>query len=310
MHHKAILLLSIGAPKEPSEAAVKQFLTDYFKPRHKHLLSQLKSRFDLNSTLLPQIEKITADFKSIWSNESWPIVENMQKQAIMLQDQMSEYTVKFACLYGEPSLEDVLTELTSLEITDLTIVPLMPQYTTFTTEAGKRIKEFYHGQSKPKMRFINDFHRQTSYINSFIEEIKIIVEQNDIDDIVFAYRQLPKNHFHANHYYYRACNATSVAIMQALDCDIDFQSTYQGLLDEDINHSSTYHILGDVAARGKRHVLVITPNFMSDCIATQIRIADQGQVNFLNHGGQSFHLLPPYNSDTRLLDVLTNIVDN
>ena len=57
-----------------------------------------------------------------------------------------------------------------------------------------------------------------------------------------------------------------------------------------------------------KHLAVCCPAFVSDCLETLEEIGEEGKEIFLEHGGESFTLIPCLNDDDRWVNALTDIV--
>lgn len=91
----------------------------------------------------------------------------MQQQVAQLQAELPDYQVFEAMSYSQPFLTDVLSEIQTAGIDDLTVVPMYPQYSTTTTmSVYDVVAQFYLKQSNmPTLHFVKDFYQRSGYID-------------------------------------------------------------------------------------------------------------------------------------------------
>lgn len=67
---------------------------------------------------------------------------------------------------------------------------------------------------------------------------------------------------------------------------------------------STEKTLARLAREGVRHVAVMTPGFVSDCIETLEEIAIRARETFVENGGATLTALPCLNDSDAMIDIL------
>ncbi|HND86567.1 MAG TPA: ferrochelatase, partial [Pseudobdellovibrionaceae bacterium] len=65
---------------------------------------------------------------------------------------------------------------------------------------------------------------------------------------------------------------------------------------------STDHAIAELAKSGIKHLYVLCPSFVTDCLETLEEIGMGQKENFLEHGGQEFHLIPCLNAEPFWID--------
>jgi len=70
----------------------------------------------------------------------------------------------------------------------------------------------------------------------------------------------------------------------------------------------TGETLKSLARQGIRHVAVLCPGFVSDCLETLEEIGIEGKQTFLAEGGKEFHVIPCLNEHPAWMAALTEIV--
>jgi len=61
---------------------------------------------------------------------------------------------------------------------------------------------------------------------------------------------------------------------------------------------------------GIKHLVVVCPSFVSDCLETLEEIAIREKENFLAAGGESFTFIPCMNTQPRWVQAVGQLIDN
>jgi ferrochelatase len=95
--------------------------------------------------------------------------------------------VRFAMCYSNPSVADVLKEMETAGVEDLTVIPLYPQYSTTTIgSVFDQVMTFYmHAMSQPKLHFIDSFYQSPAYIQLLAKQIKDALKEHPNAHLVF-----------------------------------------------------------------------------------------------------------------------------
>jgi len=70
----------------------------------------------------------------------------------------------------------------------------------------------------------------------------------------------------------------------------------------------TTDVLKDLAAKGKKKVLVFSPAFVADCLETLVEIKMEYRDEFLQAGGEELVLVPSLNDDPAWIKVASEMV--
>lgn len=220
---KAILIVNMGAPE--SEAEMRQFLLKMFTDKFILPLPWLLRRFIAG--------KISSKrYKSSWEKYEMiggsPLKQFSRDCCKEVAEAFPGYEVVEAYSYSKPSIKHRIKELAYKGVTDLTVFPLYPNYSSATTESvkfdcEKALKRF----SKMKMFFIDEYSAEVEFLSFWksIIEKQLNFEINDETVLVGSFHSLP-NKIAEKCGYFESCNliVESVAKLLGVDCKIAFQS--------------------------------------------------------------------------------------
>ena len=180
-------------------------------------------------------------YRKVWSEWGSPLLfhtyaqtGHLRKLAISTKEDIHFDT---AMRYGNPSIKNILYKSIDNGYSDITILPMFPQYSTTTTlsifELIKSIiendKNFFKNVN---ISAVNDFHDNNAYIESCA--IKIRATQQNIgkpDKLLFSFHGIPQSYICDDEPYQSQCLLTASLIAKKLDLDesqyeVAFQSRF------------------------------------------------------------------------------------
>lgn len=309
MTKKGILLVNLGTPSEPTAPAVAEFLQRFLSDRRVIQLSPLLWHPILNWLVIPRrAPKAAANYAKLWSPaKGSPLLYYTRRQAELLQQRLSDYTVRYAMSYSQPYIGTVLKEFEFQGIEDLTIIPMYPQYSTTTTASVQdEVARFYRQRShQPKLRFISDYSSFWPYIQAIVHKIEMALTKQKFDAIVFSYHGIPLSYQKQGDPYAQRCRQTTMAIVQQLGDKIPCFQAYQSKFGPGKWLTpATKDLLSKLPAHGYRNVLVVAPSFVSDCLETTLELGEENREAFLAAGGQTYQVLASLNDDEAWIEAL------
>lgn len=244
-------------------------------------------------------------YQAIWTAEGSPLAVHTQRQAKLLRDFLSqrEIAVEYAMRYGEPTIQSGREKLSNCE--KIVVVPLYPQYSRSTTESVRDCLG-------TGVTMIENFHDHAAYISALAASVGAQWELRGRPDVlVMSFHGLPAREIERGDPYFRQCMATADLLARALGLDekcyrVGFQSRF-GAAAWIEPYTST--ILQQLGSEGTKHVHVVCPGFVSDCLETLEEIAIEGRKTFLDAGGGEFHALPCLNESSEWIAALARIVE-
>ena len=332
---KGVLLVNLGTPDSTKTSDVRKYLREFLMDWRVIDIPPISRWFLINGIIAPfRAPKSGAEYKKLWTEKGSPLLYIGLELKEKLQAQLgSEYLVSFGMRYQNPSLKSAMEVFKSKGITDLTIIPLYPQYASSST--GSTIeaicKELSDWQVIPNLKVVSSFTDDVNFLDAWAEVAKPYIKKDEYDHFVFSYHGLPARQiikascgsycqindkccgsYNANnHFCYRAqCYETTRQLTKRLGLKEDqysvcFQSRLgrtpwiEPYIDDAID---------DIIAKGKKKVLAFSPAFVADCLETTVEIGETYQEVFLHKGGEKWQLVESLNTHDAWVKCLEEMV--
>jgi ferrochelatase len=300
-----VVIVNLGTPAAPTAPAVRRYLAEFL---HDHRVVQL-SRWLwcplLHFVILPLRGPSAArKYATIWLPEGSPLAVYTRRLAEAMQSRLPERKVVHAMRYGEPALGEVLAQLHREGVSEATLLPLYPQYSTTTTASIADVAERPgHGLA---LRFIDDYSTDAGWVRAVADSImRWRAEHGAGEHLLFSFHGLPQRIADAGDPYPQRCEASARAIADALGLapeawTLSYQSRFGR---ERWLEPSTDRTLDAMAARGLRQVDVVCPGFAVDCLETLEEVAMQFAEGFEQKGGH-LRYIPCLNDSPAHADAL------
>jgi protoporphyrin/coproporphyrin ferrochelatase len=314
-----VLLVNLGTPQSPDFFSVRTYLREFlWDPRVIETESRIGRAFwwlVLNLIILNlRPFKSAKLYRAIWTENGSPLLVESQRQASALQERLGEeYHVVLGMSYGSPSLKSGLRVLEQENIEKLIVLPLYPQYSGSTTGSvfeavSESLREW---RVIPELRFINNYYKNQSYINSLKEAVERFWAQHGrAKKLVFSFHGLPKKYCEKGDPYFFQCEATVKLLVEALSLNSDeWVMSFQSRVGRaDWLMPYTDKILKSLPAAGVSSVQVFCPGFSVDCLETLEEIAIQNRDLFLEAGGKSYLYIPGLNSSKQHIEMMAELI--
>jgi ferrochelatase len=340
MSKKGVLLINLGTPDSPSIKDVKKYLREFLMDKHVIDLPYLYRWFLVNVIIANfRAKKSAAIYQQLWTKDGSPLMVFGKKVAELLQDKLDkDYTVKIAMRYQNPSINTSLKELKTLNINNLTVIPLYPQYASSTTKSSieKVNTELKKINYSPKLRFIENFITNEKFISTFAEIGNKYWKTNQFDKIIFSYHGVPERHIlndcnngfcqlnesccatysSSNKHCYRAqCYETSRLIatkmnLQKENYNVVFQSRLETRARDPWLKPYADLVIADLPKQGVKNVLIFSPSFVADCLETTIEVGEEFKEIFIKNGGERWQLVESLNDHPKWIETLKEITLN
>lgn len=308
---KGVLLVNIGTPDKPEAKEVRVYLRKFLGDRRVIDLPRALWYPILYGPILTfRPRKSAALYKKIWTAEGSPLLIYMKKQAAQLQALVPNASIYYAMSYSAPYIDDVLLKMQTDGVTDLTVIPMYPQYSTTTTGAiYDAVARYYlKQQDMPTLHFLKDFHVEEEYIKLLVKQISSYLEQRPYDRIVLSYHGIPTSYVEKGDPYQRQCEATTAAVRKLLP-DQDMIMTYQSKFGPSSWLTpATDETMKRLPHEGVRSILVVTPGFVADCLETIEEIEEENRHYFMENGGEIFDYVHPFNDDIEFTQILKKLI--
>ena len=323
---KAVLLLNLGTPAEPTAKGLRDFYKGFFSDPYVFDMNPLGRWLLRNLIILPfRAPKTAKDYATIWMDEGSPLKVYADRLQASVQSAYAntgeDVLVLNGMAYSQPFIPEAMAELESKGRDEILVLPLFPQYSTATTAS------VFHGvkqaaakwETHPNLHFIDDLYAEPAFVRAWTDLIGKHLKEEQVDHVVFSYHGLPESNIKKadshdvcgfgscceqisdkNRLCYRAqCIGTTKNVVAALGWSeerysIAFQSRFgrqawiQPYLDDHLEI---------LLASGCKKIAVVTPSFVSDCLETIHEIGIEYREQFMEGGGEVFQLVPNLNDE-------------
>ena len=312
---KGVLLVNLGTPASPSTRDVANYLGEFLAdPRVVDLPRWIWLPL-LKLVIVPLRKSRSAGaYRKIWTAEGSPLLVNSLAIARALEAELgSGYAVRLATRYGEPSIHAELSALKALGVSELTVLPLYPQY-SYTTTASvfdavqAAMKELAW---QPVLHELQDYHDDQRWVGAVADSIRKYQAHNGKPDrLLFSLHGIPQRYVEAGDPYLAQCQVGIVQIAGALGLAADdYMLTFQSRVGrEPWLQPYTNGVLRDLGASGVKRVQVVCPGFAADCLETLEEIAMQNKGVFLRSGGEALDYIPALNDSSLHIQALAGLV--
>lgn len=313
----AVLYCNLGTPNAPTPRDVRRYLAEFLSdPRVVEIPRLLWLAILYGVILRVRPKASAAKYASIWSAEGSPLLVWTRKQAQALQQRLHtsgvRVQVRFAMRYGSNAISERLDALKAEGTTRILVLPAYPQYSGTTTASvfdavytwAARVR------SIPELRFVNRYHDHPAYIAALAASIRRHWDTlGRPDRLLMSFHGVPERTLHLGDPYHCECQKTGRLLAQALGLQAqEWGLSFQSRLGRaKWLEPYTEPTLIQWAESGVRHVQVVCPGFIADCLETLEEIAMEGRDVFLKAGGTQFHYLPCLNDDTQWIEALSTI---
>jgi len=322
--NQGLLLLNLGTPDNPSNAAVRRYLREFLSDSRVIDIPATLRYMLLYGAILPfRTRRSARAYKEIWTADGSPLLYHHLNLVKKLQDRLDgRCHVALGMRYGQPTIKNALTQLQHCE--SITVLPLYPQYSSAATGSSiERAMGLLTSQASiPALNVIRDFHSHPSYIDAQVEVIKPYIADHDY--LLFSYHGVPERHLlkagciqicktdcpSNNSICYRAqCLKTTALIAKGLELhDQQYGTSFQSRLGRTPwVKPYTDMILTDLIAQGIKRIAIVCPSFVADCLETLEEIGMRAKEKWIQLGGEQLTLVPCLNENETWISAIISI---
>ncbi len=314
-----IMLVNLGTPDAPTKKAVRRYLAEFLWDKRVVDVFRPIWWLILHCVILRiRPGRVAKAYASVWTKEGSPLLAISKKQRLALEQKLQDtygkkIPVSLAMTYGTPNMEQAGMELRKAGVQKILMLPLFPQFSSSTTAAvydrlAKGLKACPH---LPELRWVNEYHQHSGYINSLASSVKEYWEQNGRGDkLLMSFHGIPQRYETKGDPYPRQCRATAKALADALELNDDqwlcaFQSRFGR---EEWVKPYTDFTLRDWAKQGVARVDVISPAFSADCLETLEELEVENRDFFMEAGGKEYHYISCLNDRSDHIQMMSDLV--
>jgi ferrochelatase len=327
-----ILLVNLGTPDAPRFWSVRRFLKEFLSDRRVVEAPRIFWWPILHFIILwLRPGRSARNYAAIWNkeeNES-PLRTTTRSQAEKLAAWIragglhrhgkgavaSEILIAWAMRYGRPAIAPGIEKLTEKGCDKILVVPLYPQYAAATTASvcDKVFATLKRMRRQPAVRIAPPYYNDPVYIELLGASARAALSRLDFipDAILVSFHGLPKAQVAKGDPYFAQCMETWRLLREDLKlgadrCPISFQSRFGPT---EWLQPYTDATIKNLARKGMKSLVVITPGFSADCLETLYEIGIENRDIFKKNGGENFAVLPCLNDSELGMLVLYDLVE-
>ncbi len=315
-----VLVVNLGTPDSPGYFAVQRYLRQFLGDRRVIETSRWIWLPLLYGIVLPLRPRRTArNYRKIWLQEGSPLAVYSErltaKIGALLRARLGDAVrVELAMTYGNPSVARGIRALAEQNVRRLLVLPLYPQYCSSTTGSvfDCVTRALRRWRWLPETRFVNAYFDDRGYVDALSAQIeRHWTDAGERSHLLLSYHGIPASYVADGDPYQAQAEATTRLVVERLGLkDGEWSHCYQSRFGSVVwLQPYTEDVLKDLLKRGVRRLTVVSPAFAVDCLETLEEIAMQYREQFLDSGGESFHMVPALNDGDGHAAVLASVVE-
>lgn len=316
-----ILVVNLGTPAAPETRAVRRYLAQFLSDPRIIELPRWLLRTLLHGVILRiRPSRSAKAYREVWSEETGsPLLSISKAQTAALKTEMKKrfgdhVAVVLGMRYGEPSIDNAIAELASLNVRRLIVLPMYPQYSGTTTASvfDAVTDRMQKTRWIPELRFINQFCDQQNFIKALADSVRESWEKNGRGDLlVTSYHGIPKRYLTSGDPYHCLCHKTSRMLAEELGISDDkIRVVFQSRVGrEEWLRPYCDETMKNLPAEGIKSIDVLCPAFSADCLETIEEISGENREYFEENGGERFQYIPCLNDRADHITFLGDLLE-
>jgi ferrochelatase len=244
-----------------------------------------------------------------------PILEYTTRQARALEAELRrdfDARVEIAMRYWHPFTAEAIARMEQHAPDELVLLPLYPQYSKTTT--GSSLNEWARRTNEGRgdgVRVIREFHEDPAYIDSVVEAVDRTVAGIDSAevDFVFSAHSVPVSVIEQGDPYQRQIERTTELVWERGGWRGRRHLCYQSKVGASKWLSPSMHqTIKQLAAEGRKHVVVVPISFVSDHVETLHEIDIEHREQARSLGIEDYRMVPGLNDAPAFITALAGLV--
>ncbi|AGH81911.1 ferrochelatase [Psychromonas sp. CNPT3] len=315
---RAVLLVNLGTPEQATTKSVRAFLKSFLLDKRVVDMPRLFWLPILYLVILPfRAPRVSKLYQKIWEKKGSPlrILSESLNEKVALALEKDNVKCVLAMTYGAPSIANTLQKLSDEGITELTIIPLYPQYSVSTTApVFDQVGRFIKGQINfPGITFKNNYHDHPLYIDALCQSIQAHwLNHGRAEKLIFSFHGIPQRYVEKGDPYQWQCEQSVALVVKQLGLNSqDYLIAYQSRMGREAWLMPYVDLeLKSMANEGCSSVDIICPAFATDCLETLEEMAMQNKKIFIEAGGKDFHYISCLNDERSHIELLRTLALN
>ncbi len=323
-----VLLVNLGTPEATDFWSVRRYLKEFLSDPRVVETPKLLWWPILNLVILTtRPARSGRAYQRIWNkdkNES-PLKTITRAQADALAQWVAaggltpkrdagRIVVDWAMRYGKPAISDVMNRLIDQGCDRLLVVPLYPQYAAATTAtvADVVFADLARRRYQPAVRIAAPYYDAPAYIEALATSVRnFLAGLNFAPDVILAsFHGIPQEYATKGDPYPRHCEVTFHLLERALGRPPGaMRMTYQSRFGpSEWLQPYTDETLIELARKGVKNLVAITPGFSADCLETLEEMGIENRHLFLENGGENYAVVPCLNASEEGMRLIADLV--
>lgn len=314
-----IILANLGTPDEPTIPAVRRFLKQFLSDQRVIEIPKPIWQIILRLFILPfRPKRVSQAYSQVWGQDS-PMREILFEQVSAVKTHLTQLYPQFelnvvpAMTYGNPSIQDVLAQVSAQPQEHVILFPLFPQYSATSTAPlyDALAKWVVQQRNLPGLTVIRDYYQHPLFIQSLAQSVRDYQAiHGQPEKLLMSFHGIPQPYADKGDPYADRCRITGKLVAEALGLNedqyaISFQSRFGK---QEWIKPYTDVLLEDWAKQGVKSIQVMSPAFSADCLETLEELAIENAETFKAMGGESYSYIPALNSREDHLRLLNSLL--
>jgi protoporphyrin/coproporphyrin ferrochelatase len=311
-----VLIVNLGTPEGTDYRSIRRYLKEFLSDRRVIETPRPIWLPILQFILLTRPHAKGRDYESIWNRQrdEGPLKtitrSQSEKLKLALGNLTPEVVVDWAMRYGAPPIGERLKALQGEGCDRILVIPLYPQYCAASTATvgDKAFEALATMRWQPALRLAAPYYDDPVYIDALAGSVRAGLAGLDFDpEVVLAsYHGIPQAYFDQGDPYYCHCAKTTRLLGEALKLDRDrLKMTFQSRFGRaEWLKPYTAETVRELAVRGVKRLVVVTPGFAADCLETLEEIGVENAGYFRDAGGERFAAIPCLNDSAAGVTVI------
>jgi ferrochelatase len=302
-----VLIVNLGTPEGTDYWSIRRYLKEFLSDRRVIETPRVLWLPILQVILLRRPRAKGRDYDAIWNKElnEGPLKtitrSQSEKLGLALRDLDRDVVVDWAMRYGAPPIGGRIKALQAEGCDRILVVPLYPQYCAASTATvGDKVFETLQAMRRqPALRVAAQYYDDPVYIGALGRSVRAGLANLDFEpEVVLAsYHGIPQAYFNQGDPYYWHCAETTRLLRETLGMSEDrLRMTFQSRFGRaEWLKPYTAVTVRELASRGVKRLVVVTPGFAADCLETLEEIGVENARYFREAGGELFAAIPCLN---------------